>query len=296
MTAAQRLRELLQGEDIVLAAGAPDALTARLVEEAGFPLCVVGGNALAMARGYPDLALITMSEVLDAVRYITSAVSIPVISDADTGYGGVLNVWRTVRCFEEVGVAGIHIEDQVWPKRAGHMEGKNVIPVPEMIGKIRAAVAGRRDPSFVVIVRCDALTVHGLEETLARGEAYLNAGADVLFFETRDRMQEIEAIASRFAHRVPLLWNHSESGKVPLLSAEELKQLGFKICAFYGHAQLAGCLAIRETLAEILRTRNSRSTWNRLLPLDDTWEIVGLSKLLGMQRRFAGVEDRQPPD
>src|SRR5439155_17408861 len=124
--------------------------------------------------------------------------------------------------------------------------------------------------------------------TLARGEAYLDAGADVLFFETRDRMDEIEAIAKRFGGRVPLLWNHSESGKVPLLSAAELESLGFKICAFYGHAQLAACRAMRETLAEILRTGNSRSIWDRMLPLDETWELVRLSRLLEMQRDFSG--------
>lgn len=288
MTAARQLRELLARPGIVLAAGAPDALTARLVEDAGFPLCVVGGNALAMARGYPDLGLITMSEVLEAVRYVTAALSIPVIADVDTGYGDALNVWRTVRSFEDAGVAGIHVEDQVWPKRCGHMPGKKVIPANEMVAKIRAAAAARRDPDFVVIARCDALVVTGLDDTLARGEAYRAAGADVLFFETGHQMDEIEAIARRFAARVPLLWNHSESGKVPLLSAAELETLGFKICAFYGHAQLAGCLAIRETLAEIRRTGNSRTIWDRMLALDDAWEVVRLARLIDMQRGFTG--------
>lgn len=288
MTAARRLRELLARPGIVLAAGAPDALSARLVEEAGFPLCVVGGNALAMARGYPDLGLITMSEVLEAVRYVAAALSIPVVADVDTGYGDALNVWRTVRSFEDAGVAGIHIEDQVWPKRCGHMPGKKVIPANEMVAKIRAAVTARRDPDFVIIARCDALVVDGLDDTLARGEAYRAAGADVLFFETGQKLDEIEAIARHFAARVPLLWNHSESGKVPLLSAAELEALGFKICAFYGHAQLAGCLAIRDTLAEIRRTGNSRTIWDRMLPLDDAWEIVGLTRLIDMQHDFTG--------
>ena len=272
----------------MLAAGAPDALTARLVEDTGFPLCVVGGNAVALARGYPDLGLITMSEMLEQVRYITAALSIPVICDVDTGYGTALNVWRTVRSFEDAGVAGIHVEDQVWPKRAGHMAGKKVVAAGEMIGKIRAAVAARRDADFVVIARCDALVVNGLDDTLERGEAYLEAGADVLFFETRDRMDEIEAIAKRFAARVPLLWNHSESGKVPLLSAPELESLGFKICAFYGHAQLAACLAMRETLAQILKTGNSRQIWDRMLSLDEAWELVRLTRLTDLQRDFTG--------
>jgi 2-methylisocitrate lyase-like PEP mutase family enzyme len=283
MKPTRRLRDLLAGQGIVMAAGAYDALTARLVEQAGFPLCVMGGNALSVSLGYPDLGLTSMTEVARAARCIAGAVTIPVIADADTGFGGALNVWRTVRDFEGSGVAGLHIEDQAWPKRAGHMTGKKVVPTGEMAGKIRVAREAREDADFVIIARCDALMVTGLDDTLERGEAYLEAGADVLFFETRDEMDEIEALAERFRGRVPLLYNHSESGKVPLLPASELEALGFKIAAFYGHAQLAACRTMREVLAEILRTGNSKAIWERMLPLDDVWKICDLAKLEALQ-------------
>ena len=279
MIPTRRLRDLLAGQGIVMAAGAYDALTARLVEQAGFPLCVMGGNALSMSLGYPDLGLTSMTEVAQAARRIAGAVTIPVIADGDTGYGGTLNVWRTVRDFEAAGVAGLHIEDQAWPKRAGHMTGKRVVATGEMVAKIRVAGEARENPDFVIIARCDALMVTGLDDTIERGEAYLGAGADVLFFETRDEMDEIEALAKRFRDRVPLLYNHSESGKVPRLPASELEALGFKIAAFYGHAQLAACRTMGEVLAEILRTGNSAATWERMLPLDDFWQICDLAKL-----------------
>lgn len=286
MKPTRRLRELLASQGIVMAAGAYDALTARLVEQAGFPLCVLGGNALSISLGYPDLGLTSMTEVARAARCIAGAVTIPVIADADTGYGGTLNVWRTVQEFEGIGVAGLHIEDQAWPKRSGHMAGKKVVPTVEMAGKIRVAREAREDADFVIIARCDALVVTGLSDTLERGEAYLEAGADVLFFETRNEIDEIEALAKRFRGRVPLLYNHSESGKVPLLQAAELEALGFKIAAFYGHAQLAACRTMREVLDEILRTGNSTAIWERMLPLDDVWQLCDLAKLKALQENL----------
>ena len=286
MKPTRRLRELLASQGIVMAAGAYDALTARLVEQAGFPLCVLGGNALSISLGYPDLGLTSMTEVARAARCIAGAVTIPVIADADTGYGGTLNVWRTVQEFEGIGVAGLHIEDQAWPKRSGHMTGKKVVPTVEMVGKIRVAREAREDADFVIIARCDALMVTGLSDTLERGEAYLEAGADVLFFETRNEIDEIEVLAERFRGRVPLLYNHSESGKVPLLQAAELEALGFKIAAFYGHAQLAACRTMREVLDEILRTGNSTTIWERMLPLDDVWQLCDLAKLKALQENL----------
>ena len=286
MKPTRRLRELLASQGIVMAAGAYDALTARLVEQAGFPLCVLGGNALSISLGHPDLGLTSMTEVARAARYIFGAVTIPVIADADTGFGGTLNVWRTVQEFEGIGVAGLHIEDQAWPKRSGHMTGKKVVPTVEMVGKIRVAREAREDADFVIIARCDALMVTGLSDTLERGEAYLEAGADVLFFETRNEIDEIEVLAERFRGRVPLLYNHSESGKVPLLQAAELEALGFKIAAFYGHAQLAACRTMREVLDEILRTGNSTTIWERMLPLDDVWQLCDLAKLKTLQENL----------
>src|SRR5687768_6836826 len=195
MSAGAKLRTLLAQDGIVLGGGAHDALSARIVEQVGYPLCVVTGAGVSMCRGYPDVGLVTMEEMVANARYIAEAVDIPVVVDADNGYGNAINVRRTVREFERAGVAGIHIEDQVWPKRCGHMFGKKLIPVDEMVQKLHAALDARRDRDFVIIARCDALLVEGLEKTLERGEAYLQAGADMLFFEMRDSPAENKAMA-----------------------------------------------------------------------------------------------------
>ncbi len=286
MRMTQRLRELLAGEGIVVAGGAHDALSARLVQEAGFPLCVVTGAGLSMVRGYPDVGLMSMKEVVDAAGYIADAVEVPVVVDADNGYGNAINAMRTVRAFERAGVAGIHIEDQVWPKRCGHMFGKRVIPKEEMAQKIRAALDARRDADFVVIARCDALMVNGLEDTLDRGEAYLEAGADVLFFEMRESLEEIRALAERFRGRVPLLFNHSPSGMVPRLPVQEVEAMGFKIVAFYVHALMAACRTMREVLAEIRRTENAVTVWDRMVPFDQFWEICDLAAVRRLEKRY----------
>jgi 2,3-dimethylmalate lyase len=286
MRARKRLRELLNGEEIVLAGGAHDALSARIVESVGFPLCVVTGAGMSMVRGYPDVGLMTMSEAVESVGYIADAVDIPVISDADNGYGNAINVRRTVRAFERAGAAGIHIEDQVWPKRCGHMLGKRVIAKEEMAQKIRAALEARRDPDFVIIARCDALLVNGLEDTLTRGEAYLEAGADMLFFETRESLDEIHTIAERFRGRIPLHWNHSPSGMVPRLDAAELQRLGFKTACFYVHALMAACKTMREVLTEIRQTGNAVSMWDRMVGFDEFWAICGLPEIRTLEKRY----------
>ncbi len=286
MRMTRRLRELLAGDGIVVAGGAHDALSARIVQQVGFPLCVVTGAGLSMVRGYPDVGLMSMKEVVDAAAYIADAVEIPVIVDADTGYGNAINAMRTVRAFERAGVAGIHIEDQVWPKRCGHMFGKRVIPKEEMAQKIRAACDARRDRDFVVIARCDALMVNGLEDTLERGEVYLEAGADMLFFEMRESLEEIRAMADRFRGRIPLLFNHSPSGMVPRLPVRELEAMGFKIAAFYVHALMAACKTMREVLTEIRESGNSLSVWDRMVPFDQFWEICDLAAIRRAEKTY----------
>ena len=164
MTQTQKLRELLKQDGLVVGAGAHDAMTAHIIEQVGFPLCFVTGAGISMTRGYADYGLMSMSEVVSECRYIAEAVDIPVVSDADNGYGNPLNVRRTVREFEQAGIAGIHIEDQVWPKRCGHMEGKRVVPKEEMVQKIKAALDARRDPNFVIFARCDALMTRRIDE------------------------------------------------------------------------------------------------------------------------------------
>ena len=276
MGKARRLRELLAQPGIVLGGGAHDGLSARIVEQVGYPLCVVTGAGVSMCRGYPDIGLVTMPEMVENARYIAEAVNIPVVVDADNGYGNALNAARTVREFERAGVAGIHIEDQVWPKRCGHMFGKRVIAKQEMAGKIKAAVDARRDHDFVIIARCDALMVNGLDDALDRGEAYVEAGADMLFFEMRESMDEIKAMADQFRGRIPLHFNHSPSGMVPRLHVSEIEKMGFKTACFYVHALMAACRTMREVLTEIKQTGNSLSVWERMVKFEDFWEIADL--------------------
>lgn len=287
MKATQKLRELLAGDGIVLAGGAHDAFSARLVEQAGFKMGVVTGAGVAACRGYPDVGLVSMEEMTRNARYIADAVDIPVVIDADNGYGNALNVMRTVQEFENAGVAGIHIEDQTWPKRCGHMFGKSVIPKEEMAQKIRAALDARRDPDFVIIARCDALLPNGLDDVLARGEAYIEAGADMLFCEVRDSMEEIETIARTFRSRVPLHWNHSPSPMVPRLSAKEVEALGFKTCCFYVQALMAGVKTMQRVLAHIHANGTSAGLEDDMIEFDELWDLLGIAKVREMEKKYA---------
>lgn len=287
-TPRRRLRNLLARERIVMAGGAHDALSARIVEDCGYELCVVTGAGVSMCRGYPDVGFVTGEEMVSTARYIAEAVDIPVIVDADNGYGNALNVMRTVREFERAGVAGIHIEDQVAPKRCGHMFGKQVIPAAEMAGKIRAALDARRDPDFVIIARCDALMVEGLQATLDRGDAYIEAGADMLFLEMRESIEEIRAIAKHFKGRVPLHWNHSPSGMVPRLHVSEIEAMGFITACFYVHALMAACKTMKEVLTEIRASGNSLSTWERMVTFDEFWEICRLPEVRAIEKKYGG--------
>src|SRR3989442_9007004 len=214
MPVTTRLRELLAGPDMLVVPGAYDALSARLIAQAGFPAVTMTGlGPAASVLGQPDVGLLTMSEMLSRAAALAAVTGdLPLIADADTGYGNPINVRRTIREYERAGVAGLHIEDQVWPKKCGYMEGKQVIPIDEMVQKIRAAVDARQDSDFVIIARTDANAVHGLEDALHRGRAYREAGADVIFIEAPRSITELDAIAQAFPN-VPLLYNWAESGK-----------------------------------------------------------------------------------
>src|SRR5438105_10474869 len=207
MPVTTRLRELLAGPDMLVVPGAYDALSARLIAQAGFPaVYMTGFGTAASVLGQPDVGLLTMSEMVSRAAAIAGVVGdLPLIADADTGYGNPINVRRTVREYERAGVAGLHIEDQVWPKKCGHMEGKQVIPMNEMVQKIRAAVDARQDPDFVIIARTDANAVNSLEDALRRGKAYHEAGADVIFIEASRSMAELRSIAAAFPNVALLL-------------------------------------------------------------------------------------------
>ena len=194
MNTRQQLKELLRRDKLLVAPGCFDGLSARLVEEAGFEAAYLSGGAVARSMGIPDIGLVTMSEVIERAAQVVSAVRIPLIADADTGYGNAINLVRTVREYERVGVAAIHIEDQITPKRCGHLEGKEVISLPEMQKKLEAAIATRTDPDFCLIARTDARGVHGLDDAIARGKAFKRLGVDAIFVEAPQSEAELEAI------------------------------------------------------------------------------------------------------
>ena len=268
---AARLRALLESGQTIVAPGAFDPLAARLVEEAGFPAVYMTGFGTSAALiGRPDVGLLTMTEMAASAGRIADCVNIPVIADADTGYGNPLNVIRTVGAYEAAGVAGIHIEDQVAPKKCGHMEGKLVIGAQEMAAKVRAAVEARAQPEFVIIARTDARAVEGLEQALERARLYREAGADALFIEALVSEAEVEEAARAFPG-VPLLFNWAEGGKTPPVSLARLAELGYRIVIFPISTLLAATAAMRAILREIAVSGTRRRRWRTCPRSASSW-------------------------
>lgn len=282
---AQQLRARLSEPGIVVAPGVYDGLSARIAALAGFEAVYVSGGAIARSSGVPDLGLLTMTEVLNRVREVVDAVNVPVIADADTGYGNALNVRRTVREFDRLGVAALHLEDQVTPKRCGHYDNKQLISVGEMVGKVRAAVDARGDSDLLLIVRTDAIAVEGLDAAIARARAYIDAGAEVMFIEAPTSVEEIERVARELD--VPLLINMFAGGKTPLLNAADLERLGFKIMIAPSDLQRAAIRAMQQT-AEALRKHGSTEVLaDRLATFTERDEIVGLPSYRELESRYA---------
>ena len=287
MPVTRRLRELLAQPDLLVAPGAYDALSARLIAQAGFPaVYMTGFGTAASVLGQPDVGLLAMSEIVSRAAALAAVIGErPLIADADTGYGNPINVRRTVHEYERAGVAAIHIEDQVWPKKCGHMEGKQVIPIDEMVQKIRAAVDARRDPDFVIIARTDANAVYGLEDALRRGQAYREAGADVIFIEAPRSLEELRAIAQTFPD-VPLLYNWAESGKTPLLSLEEIHALGFKLVIFPASLLFAATHTLL-SLLEVLKQGQTPTVFaERMISFSQFTDQVGLPDIQSLERRY----------
>ena len=283
---AARLRALLESGQTIVAPGAFDPLAARLVEEAGFPaVYMTGFGTSAALLGRPDVGLLTMTEMAGNAGRIAACVDIPVIADADTGYGNPLNVIRTVGAYEAAGVAGIHIEDQVAPKKCGHMEGKLVIPPQEMAEKIRAAVEARAQPEFVIIARTDARAVEGLESALERGRLYREAGADVLFIEAVLSEREAEETARAFPG-VPLLFNWAEGGKTPPISLGRLAELGYRIVIFPISTLLAATAAMRGILREIAQAGTPAAAMGELPSFGEFTDFIGLPEVREVERRY----------
>jgi 2,3-dimethylmalate lyase len=285
-----RLRELLHSGQTIVAPGAFDPLAARLVEEAGFAaVYMTGFGTSAALLGRPDVGLLTMTEMAGNAGRIAACVDIPVIADADTGYGNPLNVIRTVGAYEAAGVAGIHIEDQVAPKKCGHMEGKLVIGAEEMAQKVRAAVDARTDPDFVIIARTDARAVEGLAAALDRGRRYRDAGADALFIEALVSEAEIEAAAAAFPD-VPLLFNWAEGGKTPPVSLGRLTEIGYRIVIFPIATLLTATAAMRRILAEIATAGTPAAVLGELPAFSEFTDFIGLPEVREIEQRYIARE------
>jgi carboxyvinyl-carboxyphosphonate phosphorylmutase len=284
---APRLAELLRAQEPILAPGAYDALTARLIEQAGFPaVYMTGFGTSASLLGRPDVGLLTMSQMVDNARRIAQAVDVPVIADADTGYGNPLNVIRTVQEYELAGVSAIHIEDQMMPKKCGHMENKQVIAAAEMTEKIRAAVEARTSSDFLIIARTDARAVEGLDSALRRARAYREAGADILFVEAPQNEDEVAQVARAFPN-VPLLFNWAEGGKTPPMPLERLKELGYRLIIFPISALLTAATAVRGVLAEIKTEGTPRRIFSDGSSFREFNELIGLGEIQELEKRFA---------
>ncbi|MFT5175845.1 MAG: 2-methylisocitrate lyase-like PEP mutase family enzyme [Gammaproteobacteria bacterium] len=285
MNRCAQLRMLIDRTEILIAPGAYDPFVARIVQAAGFEALYMTGAGVSHVRlGQPDLGLLTFSEMVDQAGRIADAVDLPLIADADTGYGNALNVMRTVRAYERAGVAGMHIEDQSMPKRCGHFDQKQVIDTNEMVGKLKAALDARVDPNFIIIARTDARTVLGLDETMARAHAYAEAGADVIFVESPLSEDELALIGSSIS--TPLLANMVESGKTPILPAQRLQELGFSLVI---HPGAVGRFVSHQLKGFLERVKAEGSTLSQLDQMSDFKtqnEVVGLSQMLALAERY----------
>jgi len=278
------LRALLARGGLLIAPGVYDGLSARIAEAAGFDALYVSGGAIARGMGYPDVGLVTQTEMVKRLEEIRAVTHLPLIVDADTGYGNALNVIRTVRAYERAGAAALHIEDQVEPKRCGHYEGKQIVGVHEMAQKIRAALAARENPDLLLIARTDARAVVGLEEAIARGNAYAEAGADVVFVEAPQSLEEIERIAHEV--RAPLLINMFWGGKTPLVSPEQLAELGYRIMIVPSDLQRAAIRAMQRAAAVLQQQGNTAAIADELVSFAERESVVGLPEIEELQRRF----------
>jgi 2-methylisocitrate lyase-like PEP mutase family enzyme len=291
MNSRQILKQLFKRERLLVAPGCFDGLSARLVEEAGFEAAYLSGGAVARSMGIPDIGLVTMSEVIDRAAQVVAAVKIPIIADADTGYGNAVNLVRTVREFERTGVAAIHIEDQITPKRCGHLDGKEVIPLAEMEKKLQAALASRSDPDFSIIARTDARGVHGFDDAMSRGRAFARLGVDAVFVEAPQSEPELEEIP-RALPNVPLLVNVFKGGKTPMLPVERLQQMGYRIAIYPSETQRAAIHAMRQALALLRREGTTEKMDDALTTFKERDKVVGLDEWQQLEKQYMALSER----
>ncbi len=286
MKKTTRLRTLLSDPGIIVAPGAHNAFTAKIIEQTGgFQAVYMTGSGAAMSiLGEPDIGLLTMNEMVTQARNLANATNLPVIADADTGYGNAINVVRTVKEFEAAGVAAIHLEDQVTPKRCGHFEGKQVVSENEMIGKLKAAVDTRYDSDFVIIARTDARAVLGLGPAIDRANAYAAAGADVIFFEAPQSLEELETIVRSI--EAPLLVNMDEGTKTPLLKFGRLEEMGFKIVIYPRSAPCAAAKTIQDLMQALLDTQTTHGFADQMVSFQGRNQITGLARYKKMEEIY----------
>jgi 2-methylisocitrate lyase-like PEP mutase family enzyme len=289
MNSRQILKKLLKRDQLLVAPGCFDGLSARLVEEAGFEAAYLSGGAVARSMGIPDIGLVTMSESIERAAQVVAAIKIPVIADADTGYGNAVNLVRSVREFERIGVAAIHIEDQITPKRCGHLDGKEVIALGEMEMKLKAALATRTDPDFCIIARTDARGVHGFDDAIARALAFAKLGVDGIFVEAPQSESELAEIPRRLPN-VPLLVNVFKGGKTPMLPMERLQQMGYRIAIYPSETQRAAIHAMRGALATLKREGTTESIDASLTTFNERDKVVGLDDWQKIERAYLSLD------
>lgn len=290
-----QLRALLTREELLTAPGVYDGLSAKIAEAAGVAVLYVSGGAIARSMGYPDIGLVTLTEMQRRLEEIRAVTALPLIVDADTGYGNALNVIRTVRAYARSGAAALHIEDQVEPKRCGHYEGKKVVDIAEMIQKIQAAVEACGDSGLLIIARTDARAVLGLDAAIERGNAYAEAGADMIFVEAPQSLAEIERIALEV--KAPLMINMFWGGKTPLVPAEHLAALGYRIMIVPSDLQRAAIRAMQRAAAEIRTHGHTAAMAEDMVSFAEREELIGLAEAQALQHRFLKGQDeeRTPP-
>jgi 2-methylisocitrate lyase-like PEP mutase family enzyme len=287
VSARKTLKNLLQQKSILVAPGIYDALGGLLAEQAGFRAVYLSGASIAYSRfGRPDIGLVSMTEVAGVLGAIRERIEIPIIVDADTGFGNALNVARTVRLFERNGAAAIQLEDQTLPKRCGHLAGKTLASTGEMVGKIKAALDARASTDTLIIARTDAIAVDGLDAALERAERYAEAGADILFIEAPKSDADMAAITSRFGARIPLLANMVEGGQTPAKSAGELQEIGFKITIFPGGLARAVAHAARQYFANLAETGSNAANLDRMMDFDALNDVIGTADMLAEGQKY----------
>ena len=286
------LKQRLGRAEILLAPGVYDALTGLIAEQSGAEAVYLSGASIAYTRfGRPDIGLVSMSEVADTIAALRDRIALPIVVDADNGFGNALNVQRTVRVFERMGANALQLEDQTMPKRCGHLDGKSLISKGEMAGKIRAACDARQSEETLIIGRTDAIAVEGFDAAIDRAEAYVEAGADMLFIEAPQSMEEIHQIVKRFGGRVPLMANMVEGGKTPIINAAGLQELGFSFVIFPGGIVRAISATARDYYANLLSSGSNEAFRNRMFDFAGLNGVIGTDDLLASGKRYDGDTD-----